>query len=322
MFDWLWGKQQRSRKTETPILKPHRNPKVYLSYRRHDSAGTAGRLFDLLCQTFGPENLFIDVDTIAPGLDFVEAIKQEVQFADIFLVLIGPEWARARNSDGQSRILDPTDFVRLEIESALASGKPIIPVLLNGARIPFSEELPASLKGLVRYNCISLDHATFRRDVDQIARAIRQVFEAHSSEIAVSSTGPKSVFISHSTSDRDWVEGEIVNFLSINKLKPWYSANSISTSAQWEREILKGMQACEWFSLVVSPAAAESDWVKDELFWAMENRPTRIVPIIMKKCDLYKFHIRLPRIQHVDFTGNRTVACQKLLAAFNEETRN
>jgi hypothetical protein len=78
------------------------------------------------------------------------------------------------------------------------------------------------------------------------------------------------------------------------------------------------MEACEWFSLVVSPFAAESDWVKDELFWAMENRPTRIVPIIKETCDLYRFHIRLPRIQHGDYAGGRAAARQKLLAAFAE----
>ena len=68
------------------------------------------------------------------------------------------------------------------------------------------------------------------------------------------------------------------------------------------------------------PLPPRSDWVKDELFWAMQYRPTRIIPIVMTKCDLYKFHIQLPRIQHVDFTENKTVARQKLLALFKDQT--
>ena len=75
------------------------------------------------------------------------------------------------------------------------------------------------------------------------------------------------------------------------------------------------MERCDWFLLVVSPRAAASEWVKDELFWAIQNRPTRIVPVIMEKCDLYQFHIRLPRIQHVDFTEDIGAARALLIEA-------
>jgi hypothetical protein len=297
-------------------LKHRGHPKIYVSYRRQDEAGTAGRLFDRLSQSFESQNIFIDVDAIAPGVDFAAAIKQEVQFADVFLVLIGAMWTRASDDHGRPRIQNPEDFVRLEIEAAIASQKPIIPVLVGGARVPLQVDLPASLRSLTQYNAAELRHATFRRDVDQLVTGIKQIVGKRSSELAISPNRQTSVFVSHATVDRDWVETEIVDFLSGNNLKPWYSDRAISTSTQWEREILKGLQVCEWFSLVVSPAAAKSDWVKDELFWAMENRPTRIVPIIMKKSDLYQFHIRLPRIQNIDFTVDRTAACQKLLAAF------
>jgi hypothetical protein len=129
----------------------------------------------------------------------------------------------------------------------------------------------------------------------------------------------KSVFISHASADHDWVEAVIVDFLRAHKFRPWYSEHAIATAAQWEREILQGMSSCAWFVLIVSEAASKSDWVKDEGFWAMEHRRTKIVPIILERCDLYKFHIRLPRIQYVDFTRNQTTGRRKLLGMLGSD---
>lgn len=127
----------------------------------------------------------------------------------------------------------------------------------------------------------------------------------------------KSVFVSHSTKDREWVEKRVLQFLRQSGFSPWYAREQITSASQWEREILKGMEACDWFSLVVSPASADSEWVKDELFWAMQHRPARIVPIIKEHSDLYKFHIRLPRIEHVDFTEKLETAERKLISCLN-----
>ena len=111
------------------------------------------------------------------------------------------------------------------------------------------------------------------------------------------------------------MEKEVVLPLNANGIKTWYSTESIASSTQWEREILKGLERCDWFLLVVSLASSKSEWVKDELFWAMTHRPTRIVPIIYQMCDLWKFHIRLPRLQYIDF-ADQVVARHKLLNAF------
>jgi len=124
------------------------------------------------------------------------------------------------------------------------------------------------------------------------------------------------VFVSHSTRDRKWVEREIVALLKTRGLNPWYSKQSINTSSQWEREILRGLESCQWFLIVVSPRAAESEWVKNELNWAFSNRQTRIVPVIMERCDLWQFHLGLPRIQHVDFTTDKRSARNQLVNAF------
>src|SRR5262249_41691761 len=131
---------------------------------------------------------------------------------------------------------------------------------------------------------------------------------------------PVTVFVSHSGHDRNWVEEEIVALLSSNRIEPWYSKTSISTASQWEREILKGMKSCEWFLLVVSPRAAESEWVKDELNWALYHRPTRVVPVIMEDCNLWEFHIRLPRIQHIDFRDDERSARHELVKLIKSAT--
>jgi hypothetical protein len=324
MFEWLFGtKKPDSARTSPSSKKEGREPKVYISYRRNDSVGFAGRLSDSLALSFGSQNVFVDVLAIAPGANFVESIAQEVRVADVVLVLIGPSWLTATDKMGRRRLDNPQDFVRLEIEFALRSKKPIIPVLVEGARMPNTGELSETLRELTRINAASVQHPTFHHDVERLINDIRHVVQTHASEIEARYHEPATAFISHSSADRNWVEREILQFLKENGIKPWYSAHSISSAAQWEREVLKGMKACEWFLLVVSPSAAESDWVKDELFWAMQFRPTRIVPIIMRKCDLYQFHIRLPRIQHVDFTESKTVARQKLLALFAQaDTQN
>jgi len=127
-----------------------------------------------------------------------------------------------------------------------------------------------------------------------------------------------TVFVSHSTQDRKWVEDNIVGLIRNNGLNAWYAQTSILSATQWEREILKGLESSDWFLLVVSPRAATSEWVKDELNWAIYHRPTRIVPVLMEQADLWSFHIRLPRIQYVDFTTGNPAARDQLVNRLKE----
>jgi hypothetical protein len=93
-------------------------PKIFICYRRSDSSAYAGRIFDRLSATLGGQNIFMDIDTIAPGVNFADSIRQEIGYSDVILVIIGPTWLEARNENGQSRLDDPNDFVRIEIETA------------------------------------------------------------------------------------------------------------------------------------------------------------------------------------------------------------
>jgi len=151
-----------------------RRANIFVNYRRGDSAGHAGRLFDRLSHRF-PGRVFMDVDTIQPGIDFVESIEQAVGCCEVLIVMIGREWLSLKDENGRRRLDDPGDFVRLEIASALNRDIRIIPVLVEGAAMPRLEDLPADLARLTRLNAIELSDARWTFDGDRLIMAIEQV---------------------------------------------------------------------------------------------------------------------------------------------------
>ena len=120
--------------------------KLFISYRRDDSAGHAGRVRDRLEREFGADLLFMDVDAVPLGVNFVKVLRDEVTKCDALLAIIGPNWANVLDNNGHRRFDDPNDFVRIEIAAALLRDIPVIPVLLDGAVIPKAENLPVELQ--------------------------------------------------------------------------------------------------------------------------------------------------------------------------------
>lgn len=145
---------------------------IFISYRRDDSPGFAGRLAEDLDAAFGAENVFRDIDDIRPGEDFVKAITNNLQSVDVLLAVIGPGWLNA-SKDGRRRLDDLNDFVRIEIQLALAAGKPVWPVLIGGAVMPLENELPEALRGLARHQAVVLADASWRDDVARLVAALR-----------------------------------------------------------------------------------------------------------------------------------------------------
>lgn len=127
------------------------------------------------------------------------------------------------------------------------------------------------------------------------------------------------VFISHSTRDRSYVEREIIALLSANGIDTWYCKDDIRTADEWERTIFKGLESCEWFLLAMSVHSAASEWVKDEVHWAIDERPNRIVPVRIGECKPRDFHIRLGRIQYVDFLLDLEEGKRRLLQVWQSE---
>jgi hypothetical protein len=136
---------------------------IFLSYRRNDSAGYAGRLFDRLTAHFGDDRVFMDVDTLVPSERFASKIERAIAGADVMLVLIGPRWA-----EDAPRLADPDDFVRRELLAALRVDCRVIPVSLDGAAIPDESTLPQELRAVVRSEGVTLRHAEFGRDADHL----------------------------------------------------------------------------------------------------------------------------------------------------------
>lgn len=149
-------------------------PGLFISYRRDDQAGFAGRLADALGTAFGADNVFRDIEDIRPGDDFVVTLKKQLHGVDVMLVMIGPAWL-ATSRNGIRRLDDPGDFVRLEIQAGLESGKPVIPVLVGGALMPAEADLPPALAGLARRQAVVLSDAGWRGDVERLVTTLRDL---------------------------------------------------------------------------------------------------------------------------------------------------
>jgi invasion protein IalB len=149
--------------------------KIFINYRRDDSISTAGRLHDRLAQAFGRKNLFMDVDHIPAGVDFVEYLNGQVAACDIFLAIIGPNWLNAKDEYGRRRVDNPDDFVSVEIAAALARNSiRVIPVLVDGAHTPKADKLPDSIKPLVRRNAVEVRNTHFGRDAEALVEKVRE----------------------------------------------------------------------------------------------------------------------------------------------------
>ena len=148
--------------------------RIFLSYRRDDSAGFAGRLADAMEAEFGTGSVFRDVDDIRPGEDFIHAIESHLQQVGVVLVMIGTRWLDA-GADGRRRLDDTGDFVRQEIQAALESGKPLIPLLVGGASMPAEADLPAAIAGLSRRQAVVLSDSNWRGDVERLVASLSKL---------------------------------------------------------------------------------------------------------------------------------------------------
>jgi hypothetical protein len=155
---------------------------IVLNYRREDTSAHAGRLYDDLADQFGGDQVFMDIDAIEPGVDFAEVIEDAVGSASVFLSVIGPRWLSTVDAKGVRRLDRLDDFVRLEIEAALRPEVRVIPVLVQNATMPTSEELPQSLAPLARRNAIELRDNSWRYDVGRLIETIERVREGRSGE--------------------------------------------------------------------------------------------------------------------------------------------
>jgi len=141
---------------------------VFISYRREDTAGYAGRLYDRLKAAF-PGRVFIDVGEIPPGADFVKAIEQHIEGCAVLIALIGNNWT------AHDRLQEPADFVRLEIASALKRNTTVVPVLVGAAKLPAAATLPEDIQPLLRRQTISISDEDWDHGCERLIQALRTV---------------------------------------------------------------------------------------------------------------------------------------------------
>lgn len=155
--------------------------RIFINYRRQDTEGYVGRLYDHLLKQFKPHDIFMDVQNIEPGADFVQVLEDAVSACDIFLAMIGPHWDTLKNSAGERRLDEWNDFVRIELETALNQKKVVIPILVGGATMPNPSSLPESIRSLSRRNAITLTHSRFASDVEDLVKFMRDLLPSHPS---------------------------------------------------------------------------------------------------------------------------------------------
>jgi formylglycine-generating enzyme required for sulfatase activity len=208
---------------------------IFISYRRDDSRYQADRLYKALTQVLPRERVFMDIDSIKPGDDFVEILEGWVQRCDILLALTGAGWVNATDpKTGKRRLDNPNDFVRIEIREALKRSIPVVPVLLDGASMPDADELPDDLKKLVRRHAQFVDFRTFDADVTTLINRL---------ELGKSFTQPGST-----TPQRGplWAKAE--------KAAQYLSEGRIQISGIIPHGVTEG-----WFL----PGAGKTEWFQD-----------------------------------------------------------
>ena len=152
-------------------------PGVFISYRREDSSGYAGRLFDILSAQFGEKNTYMDLDTIEGGDNFIAVIEEKINLSDVLVAVIGPRWLTVTGENGKRRLDHTGDFVRHEIAKALERGIRVIPVLVGGATMPRADDLPDNLRPLCQHQAMDIRDSRFHPDAQQLTDVLQRDFQ-------------------------------------------------------------------------------------------------------------------------------------------------
>ena len=157
-----------------PEASQVQTPRVFISYRRDDSAADTGRLYDALAARFGRESVFMDIDAIPPGADFAQVIQESVSACQVLIAVIGRKWLGAADAAGRPRLTDAQDFVRLEIQAALQQNLRVIPVLVQGATMPPADLLPDSLGKLSGRNALEISYGRWHYDAARLIATLEE----------------------------------------------------------------------------------------------------------------------------------------------------
>jgi hypothetical protein len=253
--------------------------KIFLCYRRDDSAGDTGRLHDRLALEFGDKCIFMDVDGIRLGTNFVKRLTAEVESCDALLAVIGPNWLDARDEEGNRRLDDPHDFVRIEIGAALQREIPVIPILLNGTKIPRADRLPSELQELALRSALDVRHGSFHSDV---ARLIADLRESGAAKALSNQETTTVAFKTEQIVRGDHypkLEEPVVQTIAAPKPSPSTEPPSNQGRARERERRAGGGWSKTWLRLVGAAGLASAVAVGGYLLWDWSVRPSEKIPI-------------------------------------------
>jgi len=258
---------------------------IFISYRRGGALIHARALFERLSREFGPDDVFIDLEGIEYGVDFVEVLSRQLQGCRVMLALIDPQWATAKDKHGRVRLEVENDFVRTEIVTALNRGIRTVPVLIDGAEMPEPESLPAALRLLAQRQAVNLDFNRFDAEIERLAVAIRKILAgqvlpeaapfavdgpqrapaaqshinpsaAHSeaAEIFVAQPllGTGRIFISYSHTDLPAAKMLCSELEGLGAKVHWLDKSRPRPREKWEEHLTAGLNRCHLFLPLVS----------------------------------------------------------------------
>jgi len=154
------------------VQRPAKSPSLFLCYRRNDTQHAADRLHERLVDTYGSDRVFMDIDSVPLGVNFVSYIEAQLQRCAAVLVLIGPHWTNAVDEEGHRRLDDPADHVRVEIAAALSSGVPVIPLMVQDAAMPRAKDLPENIRELTSQNGMPMPRAYWKESVERLIKRL------------------------------------------------------------------------------------------------------------------------------------------------------
>lgn len=234
---------------------------IFVSYRRDDSSGHAGRLYDKLVSHFGKNRIFMDIDTIEPGEDFVTVIENAVASCVILIAIIGRNWV-SNTSEVPDRLNDPSDFVRVEIATALKREIRVIPVLVQRASMPKLQDLPEDLAKLTRRNAVELTDLRWQSDVDQLVSVIDNILAKRDQAML------HAAAVSETDTDRRRGEeekrGEEAKQFGLGERAEAALARRRDEAAERAKETHRRVNPPSTLSVPVEPVVARRQWSQNE----------------------------------------------------------
>jgi TIR domain-containing protein len=218
-------------------------PGIFICYRRDDSSAYAGRLYDRLLSHFGSGRVFMDVDNIEPGLDFVEVLERTVSSCDALIAVMGKHWLGATDEEGRRRLDDAEDLVRLEIAAALTRKVRVVPVLVGGARMPRGQDLPDDIAPLSRRNALEVSDLAFHQSVGRLIEVLDKILkdaaEVPPSVIAGKRAEPPQIVVQPQPARSVSIQDKAKDEPSATLVPPMHARqSSYSGVPRWRRRLL------------------------------------------------------------------------------------